>query len=39
MDLGERLLELGKSNINQNNKNSDITLKINCDCGNVNVGK
>lgn len=32
-------VDLGKININKNNRNSDITLKINCDCGNINVGK
>lgn len=32
-------VDLGKTNISQNNKNSEITLKINCDCGNVTVGK
>ena len=31
--------DLGKTNISQNNRNSEITLKINCDCGNVTVGK
>ena len=30
---------LGKTNISQNNRNFEITLKINCDCGNVTVGK
>ena len=24
-------------NINKNNRNSEITLKINCDCGNVTI--
>ncbi len=32
-------VDLGKTNISQNNRNSQITLKINCDCGNVTVGK
>ena len=32
-------VDLGKTNISQNNRNSEITLKINCDCGNVTVGK
>ena len=32
-------VDLGKANINGNNRNSDITLKINCDLGNINVGK
>lgn len=31
-------VDLGKTNINHNNRNANITLKINCDCGNVNVG-
>ena len=31
-------VDLGKKNINHNNRNSDITLKIKCDCGNINVG-
>ena len=30
-------VDLGKTKINKNNKNSEITLKINCDCGNVTV--
>lgn len=30
-------VDLGKTNINNNNKNSEITLKINCDCGNITV--
>ncbi len=35
----ESNVDLGKTNINQNNRNSEITLKINCDCGNVTIGK
>ncbi len=35
----ESAVDLGKTNIGQNNRNSEITLKINCDCGNVTVGK
>ena len=35
----ESEVDLGKTNISQNNRNSKITLKINCDCGNVTVGK
>ncbi len=35
----EANVDLGKTNISQNNRNSEITLKINCDCGNVTVGK
>ena len=35
----EANVDLGKSNVSQNNRNSEITLKINCDCGNVTVGK
>ena len=30
-------VDLGKTNINKNNRNAEITLKINCDCGNVTV--
>lgn len=30
-------VDLGKSNINKNNRNADIMLKINCDCGNINI--
>ncbi len=30
-------VDLGKTQINQNNRNAQITLKINCDCGNVTV--
>lgn len=30
-------VDLGKANINKNNINSETTLKINCDCGNITV--
>ncbi len=30
-------VDLGKSNINKSNRNADITLKIKCDCGNINI--
>lgn len=30
-------VDLGKTNINKNNRNAEITLKIECDCGNVTV--
>lgn len=30
-------VDLGKCNINQNNRQSNVTLKIKCDCGNVTV--
>lgn len=30
-------VELGKTNINKNNRNAETTLKINCDCGNVTI--
>lgn len=30
-------VDLGKTNINKNNRNADITLKINSDCGNITV--
>lgn len=30
-------VDLGKTNINKNNRNAEITLKINCDCGNVDI--
>ena len=30
-------VDLGKTNINKNNRNSEITLKINCDCGNITI--
>lgn len=32
-------VDLGKSNISGNNRNSEVVLKIECDCGNINVGK
>ena len=35
----ESEVDLGKTKISQNNRNSEITLKINCDCGNVTVDK
>lgn len=31
-------VDLGKVRISENNRNSDITLKVDCDCGNVTVG-
>lgn len=31
-------VDLGEAKINGNNRQSDITLKINADCGNVNIG-
>lgn len=33
----ETNVDLGKTNINKNNRNAEITLKINCDCGNITV--
>lgn len=30
-------VDLGKANIARNNRNSSITLKINCDCGNIEI--
>ena len=30
-------VDLGKANINKNNRNSEITLTIKCDCGNVTI--
>ena len=30
-------VDLGKTNINKSNRNSEIILKINCDCGNVTI--
>lgn len=30
-------VDLGKTYINRNNKNAEITLKIDCDCGNISV--
>ena len=35
----ESEVDLGKTNTSQNNRISEITLKIICDCGNVTVGK
>ena len=32
-------VDLGKTNISKNNRNSEITLTIKCDCGNVNIGE
>lgn len=32
-------VDLGKANISGNNRNSEVVLKIECDCGNINVGK
>lgn len=32
-------VDLGKTNIEQNNRNAEITLKLDCDCGNVTIGK
>ena len=32
-------VDLGHVEINNNNRNSDITLKIDSDCGNVKVGR
>ena len=32
-------VDLGKTIINKNNKSAEITLKIDCDCGNVTVGR
>ena len=32
-------VDLGNSTVNGSNRNSDITLKIECDCGNIKVGK
>ncbi len=30
-------VELGKTSINKNNRKAEITLKINCDCGNITI--
>lgn len=30
-------VDLGKTNINRNNRNAEITLNIKCDCGNVTI--
>lgn len=32
-------VDLGKCNINSNNRNAEVTLKLNCDLGDINVGK
>ena len=32
-------VDLGKTNISKNNTNSEITLILKCDCGNINIGK
>ncbi|MCI9087010.1 MAG: DUF4097 domain-containing protein [Clostridia bacterium] len=32
-------VDLGNSTVNGSNRNSDIILKIECDCGNIKVGK
>lgn len=32
-------VELGKTNIKDNHRNADISIQINCDCGNIAVGK
>lgn len=35
----EAKVDLGKSNISRNNRNSQVTLELECDCGNINVGR
>ena len=35
----EGSVDLGNATINGSNRNSNVTLKIECDCGNINVGK
>lgn len=30
-------VDLGKKNINKNNRNVEVVLKINCDCGNITI--
>lgn len=30
-------VDLGNANISKNNRNAEITLKINCDCGNITI--
>jgi len=35
----EAKVDLGNSTVNGSNRNSDITLKIECDCGSISVGK
>lgn len=32
-------VDLGNSNIRHNNRSSDITLTVNCDCGNITIGE
>lgn len=32
-------VDLGKCNINRNNRNAEVALKIHCDLGDINVGK
>lgn len=32
-------VDLGNSNINGSNRNSNVTLKIECNCGNIKIGK
>jgi len=31
-------VDLGHCNINQSNRQSNVTLTVKCDCGNVNIG-
>lgn len=35
----EAKVDLGNSNIRHNNRSSDITLTVDCDCGNITIGK
>ena len=35
----EANVDLGKTNINGSNRNSEVTLELECDCGNINVEK
>lgn len=35
----ESNMDLGQTNINGSNRNADVTLRLECDCGNINVGK
>lgn len=35
----EAQVDLGKTNINGSNRDSNVTLKIQCDCGDIKVGK
>lgn len=30
-------VDLGSANINKNNRNAEITLKVHCNCGNVTI--